>query len=163
MKIFDIRIENLPPMMVAHFRAFSQHPEIESSETLWAWSQQVGINLEDVTVRRVVEPNPPPWDTSDLAYGYESWVTITPHVNPCVEIRVKKFTGSLCAITSIEKLADIGAAWEYLYQWVRHSEDYEHAHMDGLEEVLSPAGTPEEQLSFNLWGRSRISKLVFTR
>lgn len=72
-------------------------------------------------------------------------------MNPTGEIRVKQFPGSLCAVTSIEKLADIGAAWEYLYQWIQQSERYEHAHMDGLEQVLSSVGTPEEQLSFNLW------------
>lgn len=72
-------------------------------------------------------------------------------MNPTGEIRVKQFPGILCAVTSIVKLADIGAAWEYLYQWIQQSERHGHTHMDGLEKVLSSVGTPEEQLRFNLW------------
>ena len=64
---------------------------------------------------------------------------------------VKNYPGAKCAVTQIEKLADIGAAWEHLYQWVEEHKDYEHAHMDGLEQVLSPLGTPEEQYSFKLY------------
>lgn len=56
-----------------------------------------------------------------------------------------------CAVTSIDKLDNIGTAWEYLYEWVKDSPDYEHTQLDGLEEVLSPVGTPEEELAFNLY------------
>ena len=64
---------------------------------------------------------------------------------------VKEFPGARCAVTSIEKLSDIGAAWDYLYKWVGENPEYEHAPMDGLEEVTSPLGTPEEEFAFNLY------------
>jgi predicted transcriptional regulator YdeE len=63
----------------------------------------------------------------------------------------KKFPGAKCAVTSIEKLADIGDAWEYLYEWVNQNDEYEHAHLDGLEEVISTLDTSEEELAFNLY------------
>ena len=151
MNEFDIHIETLPPMRVTYFKAFSQHPEVEASWTLWAWAELVGIIIELHSVRRSGFNNPPPWDTPGPAYGYESWITVDPDVNPIGEIRVKRFPGSLCALTSIEKLSDIGTAWKYLYQWCQGSDEYEHAHLDGLEEVLRPVGTPEEHLRFNLW------------
>lgn len=94
---------------------------------------------------------PPPCPPAGTPYGYESWITVEPGINPQGKIRVKKFPGSLCAVTSIECLADIGASCKYLYELCEGSADYAHADMDGLEEVLSPVGTPEEDLSFNLW------------
>lgn len=119
MSVFDIRIETLPPMRVAYFKAFSQHPEMEASGTLWACSEQVGIMINQNSVRRVGFNNPPPWDTPDPAYGCKSWITIPADINQAGEIRVKRFPGSLCAVTSIEKLAGIGAVWEHLYNWSR--------------------------------------------
>ncbi|MCJ7661157.1 MAG: GyrI-like domain-containing protein [Anaerolineales bacterium] len=119
--------------------------------------------MELHSVRRFGFNNPPPWDTPGPAYGYESWITIPAGINPIGEIHVKRFPGSLYAVTSNEKLTDIGTAWEYLYQWCQGSDEYEHAHMDGLEKVLSPAGTLEEQLSFNLWLPSgKNENIIFT-
>lgn len=66
-------------------------------------------------------------------------------------LMVKTFPGAKCGVTRIEKLAEIGAAWEYLYEWVEDSKEYEHTHLDGLEEFVSPIGTPEEELAFNLY------------
>ena len=151
MNEFDIRIETLPPMRVAYYKTFSQHPEAEASGTLWAWAEQVGICMHPVSERRFGFNNPPSCDTPSLVYGYESWITIPADINPTGEIRVKQFPGSLCAVTSIEKLANIGSAWKHLYNWCQDTDEYEHAHIDGLEEVLSPVGTPEEQLRFILW------------
>jgi DNA gyrase inhibitor GyrI len=151
MEKFHVRVATLPPMQVAYFKAFSLHPEMEASGTLWEWAEQIGLVADTGAVKRFGFNNPPPWDTSGPDYGYESWITMPEDTQPTGEIQVKQFPGSLCAVTTIARLADIGTAWEYLYQWVQRSQDYEHAHIDGLEEVLSPVGTPEEQLSFNLW------------
>jgi len=151
METFNVRVVTLPPMRVAYFKAFSLHPEMEASSTLLEWAERVGFLSDPEAVRRFGFNNPPPWNNPGPDYGYESWITIPADIHPTGEIRVKQFPGSLCAVTTIARLADIGDAWEYLYRWVQRSQDYEHAHMDGLEEVLSPVGTPEEQLSFNLW------------
>lgn len=104
-------------MRVTYFKAFSQHPEMEASGTLLPWVEQVGLVDEPDSVRRFRFNNLPPWDTPGPAYGYESWITIPPKLNPSSEIRVKQFPGSLGALTSIERVSDIGAAWKYLYHW----------------------------------------------
>jgi len=89
--------------------------------------------------------------TTEEEYGYELWVVVESDLEVPPYLMVKEFPGAKYAVTSIDKLADIGAAWEFLYKWVENSKDYEHAHMDGLEEVLSPLGTPDKEFSFNLY------------
>jgi DNA gyrase inhibitor GyrI len=151
MNQFKIRVEELPPMRVAYYRAYSTSPELEAVGTLWAWAESKGLTTDPESVRRFGFNNPPPWGTEGPEYGYESWIKVGPAVEPEGEIRIKEFPGSLCAVTSIERLAQIGAAWEYLYQWCQNSQEYQHADMDGLEECLSPIDTPEADLAFNLW------------
>lgn len=148
MSEFEVRIEELPPMRVASFKGFSETPETEAHEATVAWAKKKGL-LEDF--RTFGFNNPPPWETEGSEYGYEIWLVIGPEVEVEDGVEVKDFPGYLCAVTSIEKLADIGDAWKYLYNWVKDSKEYEHADTDGLEEVLSPIGTPEEELSFNLY------------
>ena len=151
MKEFKIRVETLPPLRVAFFRAFSETPEREASETLLAWADRKGLLVDPTSFRCFGFNNPPPWATEGPAYGYESWITVGPDAEPDGVVQIKEFSGSLCAVTSIDRLAEIGAAWEFLYRWVEGNETYQHAHLDGLEEVLSPIGTPEAELAFNLW------------
>jgi DNA gyrase inhibitor GyrI len=151
MSEFKVRIEQLPPMRVAYYRAFSETPEMEASGTLLAWADQRGLLKGAEVLRRFGFNNPPPWDTAGPEYGYESWIVVGLDVEPEGDVQIKEHPGALCAVTSIERLAQIGDAWMFLYRWVESSETYVHAHMDGLEEVLSPIGTPEEELAFNLW------------
>ena len=148
MSKFEIRIEELAPMRVASFKGFSETPEAIASDAAIAWAKQKGL-IE--SFHTFGFNNPSPWATEGPEYGYEVWVVIGEDVEVEKDIEVKKFPGHLCAVTSIEKLADIGNAWEYLYKWVKKSEEYDPAKIDGLEEVTSPLGTPEEDLSFNLY------------
>ena len=95
--------------------------------------------------------NPSPWETEGEEYGYEVWVVIDEDLEVEDGVEVKEFPGHQCAVTSIEKLADIGDAWKDLYNWVKGSDKYHHAKVECLEEVTSPLGTPEQELSFNLY------------
>lgn len=148
MSEFEIRIEELAPMRVASFKGFSETPEMVAHEAALAWAEKKGLLEEFHTFSF---NNPPPHATEGPEYGYEVWVVIGADVEVEGDVEVKEFPGHLCAVTSIEKLADIGDAWKTLYDWVKDSKEYEHTPIVGLEEVLSPIGTPEAELSFNLY------------
>ncbi len=148
---FKVRIEELGPMRVVVFRGYSKTPEMEAHGHVVAFAKEKGLIDKDNRIKTFGFNKPAPWVTKEDDYGYELWVVIDSNLDVPPYLLVKDFPGSTCAVTSIEKLADIGDAWEYLYQWVGESIKYKHAHMDGLEEVLSPLGTPEENLAFNLY------------
>lgn len=151
MKEFEIRIEELRPMQVAVFRGYGKKPELEAHALATAFAQEKGLIKQDNTLNTFGFNKPAPWVTSDEEYGYEIWVVVGPEVEVPAYVMRKEFPGSLCAVTSIDKLADIGQAWEYLYKWVQDNHAYEYAHMEGLKQVLSPLGTKEEDLAFNLY------------
>jgi DNA gyrase inhibitor GyrI len=148
---FEVRIEQLDPMRVVVFRGYSLAPEREAQQQAAAFAEEKGLVDEKGHMKTFGFNKPAPWVTTEDAYGYELWVLVPPELDLPPYLLVKEFPGVKCAVTSIEKLADIGAAWEHLYHWVNGSPDYEHEDMDGLEEVLSPLGTPEEDLAFNLY------------
>jgi DNA gyrase inhibitor GyrI len=151
MSEFSIRIEQLPPLRVAVFRGFSKTPELEAHAQAVAFAQEKGLVDKDNRIKTFGFNNPAPWVTSGDEYGYELWVVVGPDVEVPPFVMVKEYPGAKCVVTSIEQLAEIGAAWEYLYNWVKSSKEYEYAHMNGLEEVISPLGTPEEEFAFNLY------------
>jgi len=47
-----IRVETLPPMRVAYFTAFGQHPEMKASGSTWFWADQSGFIIEPHSVHR---------------------------------------------------------------------------------------------------------------
>jgi DNA gyrase inhibitor GyrI len=151
MKKFETWIEKLDAMRVVVFRGYSTKPEMEAHDLAVAFAKEKGLVDQDNHVKTFGFNKPAPWVTSDDEYGYELWVVVGDEIDVPSYLPVKHFSGAACAVTQIEKLADIGAAWEYLYQWVTENSEFEHAHMDGLEQVLSPLGTPEEQYAFKLY------------
>jgi DNA gyrase inhibitor GyrI len=151
MSRFKIRIEELEPMRVVVFRGYSRTPEKEAHEQAVAFAEEKGLIDQNNRFKSFGFNKPAPWVTKEEEYGYEIWVVVDADVDVPPYLVEKTFPGAKCAVTSIEKLADIGAAWEFLYDWMEDNEDFEHAHLDGLEEVLSPLGTPEEDLAFNLY------------
>jgi DNA gyrase inhibitor GyrI len=151
MSKFEIRIEALAPMRVAVFRGYGTAPEMEAHRQMEAFAREKGLIDADNRIKTFGFNHPAPWVTTNDEYGYEIWVVVGPEVEVPGYVLTKEYPGAKCAVTSIEKLADIGDAWEYLYNWVGENEEYDHAHLDGLEEVLSPLGTAEEEFKFNLY------------
>jgi DNA gyrase inhibitor GyrI len=151
MKKFEIHIEQLHPIRVVVFRGYSTQPELEAHHLAVAFAKSKGLVDADNHIKTFGFNKPAPWITTGDEYGYELWVVVGDELEVPPYLRVKNFPGAKCAMTQIEKLADIGEAWEYLYQWVGDHPEYEYAHMDGLEEVLSPLGTPEEEYAFKLY------------
>ena len=148
---FNVGIEKLDSMRVVVFRGYSTKPEMEAHQLAMAFAKEHGLVDQDNRVKTFGFNKPAPWVTKDDEYGYELWVVVGDELDVPPYLQVKEFPGAECAVTHIERLADIGAAWEYLYRWVGDNDAYEHAHMDGLEQVLSPLGTPEEQYAFKLY------------
>jgi predicted transcriptional regulator YdeE len=124
---------------------------MEAHKQVWAFAREKGLIDKENRIKTFGFNHPAPWVTSNDEYGYEIWLVVGPEVGVPPYVLTKEFPGAKCAVTSIERLAQIGEAWEYLYRWVQDSEDYKHAHLDGLEEVVSPLGTPEEEFAFNLY------------
>jgi DNA gyrase inhibitor GyrI len=150
MSKFDVRIEELASMKVAVFRGYSETPEMEAHNLAVAFGKAKGL-IKDNYLRTFGFNKPCPWETQGDEYGYEVWVVADASMDIPEFVMSKEFPGAKCAVSSIEQLSDIGDAWKHLYEWVKDSKEYEHAHMDGLEEVLSPLGTPEQDLAFNLY------------
>ena len=151
MSNFKVRIETLPAMRTAVFRGYGTAPEMEAYTLAAAFAEEKKLVNEEKRMRTFGFNKPSPWVTSDDEYGYEIWVVIGDDLDIPKYIMTKRFPGTECAVTSIDKLADIGEAWHYLYRWVGENQDFEHAQMDGLEEVVSPLGTAEEEFAFNLY------------
>jgi len=148
MSEFEIRIEELPAMRVASFTGFSETPEMDAHTAAVKWAEKKGL-IKDY--HSFGFNNPPPWDTEGPEYGYEIWVLIGKDTKVEEGIEVKEYPTTLCAVTSIDRLEQIGDAWEYLYKWVKTNDEYQHSDSNGLEEVTSPLGTLEEEYSFNLY------------
>jgi DNA gyrase inhibitor GyrI len=148
MREFEIRIEELPAMRVASFKGFSETPEMDAHNAAMKWAEEKGL-LKDFHTFGF--NNPPPWATEGPEYGYELWVVIGKDTEVEEEIEVMEKPAILCAVTSINRLEQIGDAWKYLHDWAKASNEYEHPNSSGLEEMTSPIGAPEEELSFNLW------------
>lgn len=151
MSEFKVHIEQLPPMRVAVFRGYSTSPENDAKELAVAFAKEKDLIREDNTFKTFGFNKPAPWITTEDNYGYELWVVITAEEEVPAYVMTKEFPGATCGVVSISKLAEIGPAWEYLYKWVNANQEYEHAHMDGLEEVTSPLDTAEEDYCFNLY------------
>jgi DNA gyrase inhibitor GyrI len=150
MSEFIIRIQELKPMRVAIFRGYSKTPEMEAHQQAEVFAREKGL-IKNNRYQTFGFNKPAPWITKEEEYGYEIWVVVSPEVEIPPYIMEREIPGTKCAVTSIEKLAEIGPAWEYLYKWMEESKEYQHAHLSGLEEVTSPLDTPEEELSFNLY------------
>ena len=148
---FKVRIEELPPMRLAVFRGYSTAPENEAKQLAVSFAEEKGLIQPDNTLKTIGFNKPAPWMTNEDAYGYELWVVISPELDVPPYVMTKNFPGATCTVTSIKNLAEIGPAWEYLYEWVNSNKNYEHAHLDGLEEVTSPLDTAEKDYSFNLY------------
>jgi len=151
MSKFQIRIEELPPMRVAVFRGYGLTPEMEAHRQVEAFAREKGLIDQDNRIKTFGYNHPAPWVTTNDEYGYEIWLVVGPEAEVPGYVLTMQYPGSKCAVTSIERLADIGEAWEYLYNWVKDSKEFQHAQMSGLEEVLSPLGTSEEDFKFNLY------------
>lgn len=137
-KIGEVRVINLPRMVIASYCTVSETPE----DDCWKVVNKLIENndLQNCSGFRHFgfnNPNPTP-DKSE--YGYEMWVVIPEDFNVPAPFVKKEFPGGLyCALPTY--MAVIGERWKQLVEWVQNNGSYEldinKAHMrHELEECI---------------------------
>lgn len=136
----EIRIETLPPMIVASCRTISATPETDSTLTLRNWLATT--NLQAASIRTFgFDVEVPTADSQAGKRGYETWVTVPNGTQPSAGISMKAFPGGLYAAMTLLKPFDdpfetIPNGWKYLHEWVINSAQYQGGHHQWLEELL---------------------------
>lgn len=131
----EVRIVHLDPMRVASAYGFGSSPENTSSEKLYAWMQQTGLD-KDLKQHRFFGFNNPSPTPGSPNYGYEQWITVSPGSEAHGEISVKDVPEGLYAVSRCA-LRDIGQAWQALVAWCEDS-PYHMGESQCLEECLTP-------------------------
>ena len=146
MSEIDVRIVELEPMRVASAHGFGKQPEGIAWDKLLTWMNAHGLKRDEVRFFGFNNPDPSPGSPN---YGYEQWVTVGPDAVSEGEITVKEFGGGHYAVTRC-KLPRIGEAWKQLAAW-REESHYQCGHYQWLEELISPPGTPFEDLVLDIY------------
>lgn len=146
MAAFDVRIENLEPMMIAMAHAVSESPERDAWKKMEAWADPIGL-LDDPEKHPVYgfnKPNPSP-DSNQ--YGYMFWIAIDPETVLGPGIELLEFSGGLYAVTSCNLLEEVSSeffnreghleSWKKLHDWVEQSR-YQQGHHQALERHRDP-------------------------
>lgn len=133
MKDLEVRIVKLEPLRVAHALGFGAQPEDLAWSKLLTWAKAKSLLSGPVIPRFFGFNNPSPSQGSPH-YGYETWITVGPEVQPEGEMGVKEFRGGLYAVTHIKGPEDeIFPTWQKLVAWVEKSR-YTPARHQWLEE-----------------------------
>lgn len=144
----NVRIVRLDPVRVAAAYGFGPSPEAIAWDKLLSWAKAQGLLGGDTQPRFFGFDNPMPTPGSPN-YGYEQWLVVGPEVEGNDDITIKDFPGGLYAVTRC-KLPQIGEAWRALVAW-REDSRYRSAPHQCLEEVLTPPGTPFEDMVFDIY------------
>jgi len=146
MSDLEVRIVHLEPLHVASVLGFGPNPEEIAWEKLLTWMKAQGLKGDAGRYFGFNNPSPAPGSPN---YGYEQWFTVGPGVQPEGDITIKDFGGGLYAVTRC-KLPQITATWNRLSAW-REDSPYKAAHHQWLEESLSPAGTPFDDVVMDIY------------
>lgn len=152
MNALAVEIVELPPMVVASFRAVSKSPERDAWAMLRTFAEPRGL-LEHPEAHPVFgfnNPNP----TQELEeYGYELWIRIEPNTELGGEIETKDFPGGLYAVARCSLYGDprgnVLEIWKQLWDWVQSSK-YSWRNTHELEKAVD-ARVPERDLVLDLY------------
>ena len=144
-KLTDVRILWLPEATVAASHIIGDDPEDRAGRALDAWVMESGLLARKPDLRHYGFNHPNPVDETGF-HGYEFWVTIPDDMEVPAPLMKKRFAGGLYAAHMI-RMGNFHE-WEWLFQWVQASDQYEFAgdrndgeHMFGsLEEHLNYVG-----------------------
>ncbi|MBN2536279.1 MAG: GyrI-like domain-containing protein [Spirochaetales bacterium] len=136
MKITDIQEKKLDPIHIAGTHAYSESPETDAWNKLYAWAKPLGL-LNTPGSHRIFGFNNPNPSAGSTKYGYEFWITIGPEIHVSGDIIVKDFPGGryLTAKCKPGCGEDIALAWNELAEWFENSK-YKHANHQWLEEHI---------------------------
>ena len=151
MALEDVRIVDLPDMRVASALGFGTEPEDQAFSILIAFAKRIGLEPGSPSYRTFGFDNPSP-SLGSPNYGYEVWLPVGPDVEAEEPITIKEIPGSKYAVTRFTGLSNIGRVWGELVAWFEDS-SYTRPPNWGkcLEEVINPAETDPEKLTFDLY------------
>ena len=151
MALKDVRIVDLPDMRVASALGFGTEPEDQAFSILIPFAKRIGLEPGGPGYRTFGFDNPSPSPGSPN-YGYEVWLPVGPDVEAEEPITIKEIPGSKYAVTRFTGLSNIGRVWGELVAWFEDS-SYTRPPNWGkcLEEVINPAETDPEKLTFDLY------------
>ena len=139
----DIRFDRLPAMRVAHVSVKSASPEGEAIGKIMAWAQSQGIQ-EGYRLFGYDNCQPHP------KHIYTTWITVGPDVEASGDIGIKDVPGGRCAIVRVTGVEQISPTWRQLEKWARDN-GHQMGSLPGLEEIISPPDTPEDQVQLDLY------------
>ena len=140
-KLKDVRIVHLPESDVAAARFVGDDPENRAGEMISdfvrkekLWEKHPGLRLYGFN-------HPSPTDETGF-HGYEFWITVPEGTEVPPPLEKKRFAGGTYAAHMIP-MGNF-EEWEWLYEWVLNSDEYEYAGngspenmFDNLEEHLN--------------------------
>ena len=142
-KLTDVRIVHLPQSDVASAHFVGDEPESRAGEmisdfvrTEKLWEKHPGLRLYGFN-------HPSPMDETGF-HGYEFWITIPDGMEVQLPLTKKHFAGGTYAAHMIP-MGNF-EEWEWLYEWVQESDEYEYAGSGNPENMF---GNLEEQLNYH--------------
>lgn len=121
-KIRNVRIVNLPKMLLACIRAESATPENDCWTVMNKLIVENSLH-EKYGFRHFGFNNPSP-QAGSLVYGYEMWVVIPENLKVPEPFYRKEFPGGLFASVTTQ-MTEIGEQWAQLSEWVKNNEKFE--------------------------------------
>lgn len=118
----EVRIINLPRMIVASYCAVSETPENDCTRVMDKLIRE--HSLYDKPGFRHFGFNSPSPEPGKTEYGYEMWAVVPEDFEVPKPFIRKEFNGGLYAAIPTF-LPDIGERWGLLYEWVQNNENYE--------------------------------------
>lgn len=120
MPLTDVRIVDLPPMLVASALGFGRHPEEQASTAIARFAHAKGLVPGSPGVRSFGFDSPSPTPGSPN-YGYECWITVGADVAAEPPIEIKRVPPGTYAVARCVGLQHIGTCWRRLSGWVEDS------------------------------------------
>jgi DNA gyrase inhibitor GyrI len=139
----EVRIETVPPLHVACYRAVSQSPEDDVSRFMQNWIKEHKLQPPARTFGFDVEVAPE--QQQGGLRGYELWTSVPAGTRPAGGVTIRDFAGGLYAVMTIRdpftKPFDyIPSGWQVLWKWVQGSTHYRPVVRQMLEEVVEREG-----------------------
>ena len=140
-KLKDVRIVHLPESDVAAAHFVGDDPESRAGEMISDFVRKEKLWQKHPGLRLYGFNHPSPMDETGF-HGYEFWITIPDGMEVPPPLEKKHFPGGTYAAHMIP-MGNF-EEWEWLYEWVQNSDEYEYAGngspenmFDNLEEHLN--------------------------
>jgi len=142
----NIHLCTLPPMRVATLSRRARHAEEEALTAMRTWAGENDIRLDDGNTRLFGFDNCQPHPN----HRYTVWLAVEANTAPAGGISFHNFDGGTYAALRVTGVENISPGWQALGEWLKTSE-YRDGEGPGLEEHLSPAGTPLDEADIMLY------------